>query len=112
MVVISSEENSSVLRLIKCPRLRVSIKRISSVRLRNLPLALSRLKNHKQAGICVFKNSLAGRLTKFNKPLPEKCFRHGFEGFVLAVEQVYFVVETGKDGGDGFLFGESREKDF
>ncbi len=40
----------------------------------------------------------------FHKPLAEQGFGHGFEGFVLAVQQVDFVVKAAQDGGDGFLF--------
>src|SRR5690606_27045994 len=38
-------------------------------------------------------------LRLLHKPLPEKRFGHGFQGGVLAVEQIYFVVKAAKDGG-------------
>src|ERR1035437_4957576 len=55
---ISSSVNSKVLRLIKWPRLRASINNISRLR-----FCLLRLRNQRQAGICVFKNNFAGRFT-------------------------------------------------
>jgi hypothetical protein len=50
-------------------------------------------------------------LAWFHKPLPKQGLGHGFEGFVLAVEQVDFVVEAEEDRGNGALFGERGEED-
>jgi hypothetical protein len=47
----------------------------------------------------------------FHKPLAEEGFGHGFEGFVLALEEVYFVVEAGENGSNGLLFGKRGEED-
>jgi hypothetical protein len=45
----------------------------------------------------------------FHKPLAKKRFCHLFKGFVLAVEQVDFVIQRGQHLGYGFLFGEGWE---
>ena len=39
-----------------------------------------------------------------NEPVAEEGLGEGFEGFVLAVEEVYFVVEGGENGRYCFLF--------
>lgn len=48
--------------------------------------------------------------------LPEPLHKHRlpdrFEGLVFLSEQLDLVIECGKNGGDGVLFGERREKEF
>ena len=60
---MSSSRSSLVRRLINTPSLRASMNRISSVRLRSPFFDLSRERNHREAGICVFKKSFAGKFT-------------------------------------------------
>lgn len=43
-------------------------------------------------------------ISAINEPVAEEGLGEGFEGFVLAVEQVYFVVEGGEYGRDCFLY--------
>ena len=39
-----------------------------------------------------------------NKSFPEQGLGHGFQGGILPLQQIYFVVQAAEDGCDGFLF--------
>lgn len=47
-----------------------------------------------------------------NEPLPEQRFGHAFQCGILAMQQVYFVVQTTEDGSNGFLLSKWGEKYF
>lgn len=41
-----------------------------------------------------------------NEPLPEQRFSHAFQCAILAMQQVYFVVQAAENSSNGFLLSE------
>jgi hypothetical protein len=54
------------------------------------------------------KSDIFFKFRLFYKPLPEQRFRHFFQGDILAMQQVYFIVQTAENGRNGALFFQCR----
>lgn len=51
-------------------------------------------------------------LCLLNEPLPEQGLGHSFQGGILPLQQIYFVVQTAEDVRNGFLFGKGRKNNW